>query len=185
MKCLYYLSPSLDSAHTISDDLHAVGVKDWYIHVVSKNEAGLKKERIHSSNYIETMDFIRAGFIGACMGFMIGMICAVILMVIKPFGNLSSFAYIAFVAFTTLFGAWEGGLLGVATENKKLDRFHDDIEAGKYLFLIYVRDNMISTVKSMMLKKHPQAGHVATDEHYISPFSDLKREGRTVGQLSK
>ena len=51
MKCLYYLTPALNSAHTISDDLHAVGVKDFYIHVISKDEAGLQKKHIHSSNY--------------------------------------------------------------------------------------------------------------------------------------
>lgn len=28
MKCLYYLAPTLASTRTISDDLHAIGVKD-------------------------------------------------------------------------------------------------------------------------------------------------------------
>ena len=79
MKCIYYLAPTLDSAHTISDDLHTVGVKNWYIHVISKDEAGLKKERIHSSNYIETLDFMRFGLIGAFSGFIIGVIGTVIL----------------------------------------------------------------------------------------------------------
>lgn len=63
MKCLYYLAPMLASTRTISDDLHAIGVKDWYIHVISNDEAGLKKERIHSSNYIETLDFLRTGLL--------------------------------------------------------------------------------------------------------------------------
>ena len=43
MKCLYYLAPALESTRAISDDLHAVGVKDWYIHVIINDEAGLKK----------------------------------------------------------------------------------------------------------------------------------------------
>lgn len=63
MKCLYYLAPTLASTRTISDDLHAIGVKDWFIHVISNDEAGLKKERIHSSNYIETLDFLRTGLL--------------------------------------------------------------------------------------------------------------------------
>ncbi len=178
MKCIYYLAPTLDSTRTISDDLHAVGVKNWYMHVISKDEAGLKKERIHSSNYIETLDLMRSGLIGAFGGFIIGVIGAVILAFLQPFGpNLPDFAYAAVVVFTTLFGAWEGGLVGVATRNKKLGPFHDDIEAGKYLFLIYARKGQGEVIREMMREKHPESEHVATDEHFISPFSVLRRKG--------
>ncbi len=177
MKCIYYLAPTLDSAHTISDDLHTVGVKNWYIHVISKDEAGLKKERIHSSNYIETLDFMRFGLIGAFSGFIIGVIGTVILEFLQPFGpNLPDFAYVAVVVFTTLFGAWEGGLIGVATENKKLTTFHDDIEAGKYLFLIYARKGKGKVINAMMREKHPESEHVATDKHFINPFRVLRRK---------
>ncbi len=180
MKCLYYLSPDLNSTHTISDDLRAVGVDQWYIHVISKDEAGLKKERIHSSNYIETMDFMSAGFVGASMGFIAGLIGAMLLMVIQPFGEVSSFASVAVVVFATLFGSWEGGLYGVATENKKLTQFHDDIEAGRYLVLIYAQQKKIATVQSMMSRQHPESALVAIDAHYISPFSEVTREPRST-----
>jgi hypothetical protein len=175
MKCIYYLAPTLGSTHTISDDLHAVGVKDWSIHVVSKDEAGLKKEHIHSSNYIETLDLISSGFTGAFAGFIVGVIVAVILMFLQPFGpNVPGVAYVAVLVFTTLFGAWEGGLIGVATENKKLAPFHDDIEAGKYLFLIYARKGKGAAIKAMMREKHPESEHVATDEHFIR-YRQVKR----------
>ncbi len=72
MKCLYYLAPTLESTRAVSDDLHRVGIKDWFIHVVSNDEAGLKRERIHSSNYVETLDFVRTGLLGAWMGGMLG-----------------------------------------------------------------------------------------------------------------
>lgn len=175
MKCLYYLSPTLDSTRAISDDLHAIGVDDWYIHVISKDEAGLNKRRIHSSNYVETMDFMRAGFFGAYVGFAFGVLGALLLIAVKPFGDVPSFPYIVFVIFATLFGAWEGGLYGVATENKKLENFHDDIESGKHLVLIYARRNKIAAVQSMMSDKHPESRHVATDAHFVSAFSGVQR----------
>lgn len=181
MKCLYYLSPSLDSTRAISTDLHAVGVRDWYIHVISKDEAGLKKRRIHASNYIETMDFMRAGLVGAYLGFAFGVLGALLLVAIKPFGDVSSFPYILFVIFATLFGAWEGGMYGVATENKKLAPFHADIEAGKYLFLIYARKTQLATVQSMMAERHPEAEHVGTDTHFVSSFSEVQNERRIAG----
>ena len=43
MKCLYYLAPTLVSAHHISDDLHDAGIDDWFFHIMCKDEAGLKK----------------------------------------------------------------------------------------------------------------------------------------------
>lgn len=179
MKCFYYLAPTLDSTHQISDDLHDVGVKDWLLHVISKDEAGLKREHIHSSNYFETLDLIRGGLIGANLGFFAGVIGAALLMYFEPFGpDIPNFIYLLVVGVATLFGTWEGGLYGVATENQKLNRFHDDIEDGKYLILIYARKELEDVVKTMMGKQHPEAEHVATDRHFINPMSVVRRRRR-------
>jgi hypothetical protein len=179
MKCLYYLAPTLSETHRISGDLHDVGVNDWFLHVVSKDEAGLKREKLHSSNYLETLDLLRDGFIGANIGFIIGVIGAGFMMYLQPFGpNVPLFVYIILVVVATLFGAWEGGLFGVDSENQKLKRWHDQIEAGKYLILIYAHKGQGETIKSMMLSRHPDARHVATDRHFINPFAVVRRKRR-------
>ena len=124
MKCLYFLAPTLASTHDVSDDLHEVGIEDFYLHVISKDESGLKKQHIHSSNYLETLDVVRDGFIGAALGFVVGLIGIALLMYFEPFGaerQVPTFVYVILVGVATLFGAWEGGLTGIATENKKLD----------------------------------------------------------------
>jgi len=176
---MYYLSPSLDETHRISDDLHEAGVNDWFLHVVSKDEAGLKKEQLHSSNYLETLDLLRDGFIGANVGFIFGAVGVFALMLMEPFGpNVPAYVYAILVALATCFGAWEGGLYGVATENQKLKRFHDDIESGLYLILIYARKGEGENIKSMMGRKHPQARHVATDRHFFNPFAVVRRKRR-------
>ena len=181
MKCLYYLVPTLNSTHTISDDLHAIGVKDWYMHVISKDEAGLKKEHIHSSNYMETLDFVRTGLIGATIGLIVGGVGAVLAMVVQPLGpGLSGFAYLAIIVFATLFGAWAGGLYGIGAENQRLNAFHNDIEAGEYLFLIYARKSKIEAVDRMMREKHPESRHVATDVHFINPLRTVTRNHHTL-----
>ena len=63
-------------------------------------------------------------------------------------------------------------------QNQKLFRFNDDIEAGKYLILIYARKELEDVVKNMMTKKHPEAEHVATDRHFINPLSVVRRRRR-------
>ncbi len=176
MKSNYYLAPSLTSTQQISDDLHEVGIKDWFLHVISKDEAGLNKEHIHSSNYLETLDLIRDGGIGGLIGFIFGVFAAGALMFFKPFGpDMPEFIYLIVIVILTLFGIWEGGLAGVACENRKLAKFHDDLEDGKYLILIYTWKKQEEDVKNMMAKKHPEALLVATDIQYFNPFCPLKR----------
>ncbi len=179
MKCLYYLAPTLDSTQQVSDDLHAAGVNDFFLHVIAKDESGLTQQHIHSSNYLETLDIVRHGFIGAGVGFVGGLVGAGLLMIFEPFGpNVPPLVYIAVVVVATMFGAWEGGLTGIGTENRKLRRFHGDIEAGKYLILIYARKEQEDAVRAMMRARHPEAELVAVDRHFINPFSSVEPEAQ-------
>jgi hypothetical protein len=178
MKCLYYLAPGVDSAQRISDDLHAVGIDDFFLHVIAKDESGLKQREIHSGNYLETLDVVREGVIGAAVGFVAGLVGTALLERFGPFGHLPGLVYVALVAVATLFGAWVGGLLGVEKENKKLSRFHDDIEAGKFLILIYARKDQESAVTEMMRERHPESELSGIDSHFVNPFSAPQRRRR-------
>jgi len=71
-----------------------------------------------------------------------------------------------------------GGLTGIDSQNRKLHRFHDEIEAGEYLLLIYARKGQGEKVKAMMTERHPESRHVATDRHFINPFSRVERKRR-------
>jgi hypothetical protein len=176
MKCLYYLTRTLESTRRISDDVRAVGVSDSLLHVVSKDEAGLQKEHIHSCNYLETLDLIRDGLIGAAIGFVAGVIGVGLLQYFQPFGPaVPRVVYFATVVAAVLFGAWEGGLTGIATENRKLAGFHDDIERGWYLILIYAPRDHEAAVRTMMRSRHRDAELAAIDRHFMNPFSAVKR----------
>jgi hypothetical protein len=173
MKCFYYLSPTLADTQHVSDDLHKSGVDDWFIHIISKNEEGLNRLRLHSGNYLETLDVLREGLIGVVLGFLVGLVVAGLFSVFEPFGpNTPLIAFLAIVFLFTCFGAWQGGLAGISSENKKLHRFHDDIEAGKYLILVYAHKNEEEKVHAMMARLHPEAKLVGTDSRFYNPFSE-------------
>jgi len=175
MKCIYYLSPTLKSTQQISDDLHGIGVDDWFLHIVSKHESELSKEKLHSSNYIETLDVIRDGLIGAGIGFSAGIAAALLTMALEPFGpDMHWFGYVAIVFVLSCFGAWVGGLVGIASENKKLANFRADIDAGKFLVLIYAKQHQEEKIKQMMTAKHAEAELAAIDANFLNPFADLK-----------
>ena len=176
MKCLYYLTSTLDSTRKITDDLHQAGIDDWFIHVVSKDEAGLKKDKIHSSNYLEQLDILRYGINFMIIGFAVGLIAAGLVNLTEPFGpELPHVVYYAIIGFFTLFGAWEGGLTGIATENKKIAVFHDDLVSGRYLILIYAKKVSEDQVKKVMETRHPEAELAAVDASFYNPLTDLKR----------
>jgi hypothetical protein len=176
MKCLYYLAPSLPVTHDISDHLHGVGVRDFYLHVVAKDEHGLRQQHIHSANYLETLDVLRDGFIGAAIGLACGLAGIGLLIYFQPFGPIvPTFVYVILVAAATLFGSWVGGLTGIDSEHKKLRKFHDAIEAGKFLILVYVRRQQEVAVQTMMQEKHPESELVGVDRYFINPFHSVKR----------
>lgn len=175
MKCIYYLSPSLKTTQEISDDLHSTGVDDWFLHIISKDEGGLSNQRLHSSNYLETQDVLREAIIGGAVGFFIGALLSLMTLGLEPFGpDLPLVAYAGILFVLASFGVWVGGLAGLARENKKLARFHVDIEAGKYLVLIYAKQHQEENIKIMMLARHGEARLVAEDSHFMNPFSAPK-----------
>jgi hypothetical protein len=175
MKCYYYLSPTLAETESVSDDLHRSGVNDWFIHIISKNEAGLNRHHLHSSNYLETMDFIREGLLGAAAGFLLSLVAVGLISVFDPFGpELPLIAYLGVMALLTFFGAWQGGLIGISSENRKLQHFHNDIEAGKYLILVYAHRDEEEKVHAMMTRLHPEAQFVGVDPQFYNPFSEPK-----------
>src|ERR1700680_3593983 len=181
MNCIYFLTPNIATTDQVSADLHEVGVKDFYLHVICRDHAGLKRHQIQSSNYFETLDVLRDGFIGAALGFLIGLVGVGLLLYAKPFGEhvVPAFVYAILVGAATLFGAWEGGLVGIDSENKKLAKFHDDLVAGKYLILVYVRKHREQVVLKMMREKHPDAELVAVDSQLVNPFSNVTRVSET------
>ena len=75
----------------------------------------------------------------------------------------------------TLFGTWEGGLVGIGSENKKLAKFHDDLVAGRFLILIYALKEQEQAIRKMMLSRHPESELAAVDRHFVNPFSALRR----------
>ncbi len=176
MKCLYYLTTTLESTRKITDDLHAAGINDWFIHVLSKDLAGLKKYKIHSSNYLEQLDILRFGILGGTLGFLTGLLAVWLFSVAKPFGSdMPNIVYFALLGFLTLFGTWEGGLVGIAAENKKTALFHDELEAGKYLIMIYAQKAAEDTVRKVMQASHPETALAAADANFYNPFVSLKR----------
>jgi len=176
MKCLYYLAPNLDAAQDISADIERVGIQEWFVHVVARDKAGLQRERLHSSNYFETTNVLRDGLIGIGLGFVSALLALVLALWFEPFGPEAPKLLYGFIfVVITLFGAWVGGLTGLDSENRKIRRFREDIDAGACLVLIYSFKEQEPAVRKMMKERHPDVKLAAVDRHFLNPFSRLRR----------
>jgi hypothetical protein len=171
MKRMYYLTDNLDSTEQISVDMRQQGITRWRFHVLSKDEAGLYERRIHSANYFQQLDIIRIGERGAIIGFVVATLIAIFVLNLKPFGSSpSALTFVAIFGFFTMFGAWVGGLAGIASENQKIAQYRGELEAGKYLIMIDVRKSEEEKVKALMEQKYPQARLMRIDSTFVNPF---------------
>ena len=167
MKRIYYITSRIDSAEQISDDMHKEGITDWHFHVLSKDKDGLYKHNIHSANYIQKFDVVHSLLRGTIIGVVAGLVLGLVINFASGFSALSLPLLILIGA---LFGTWLGGLIGQSHENYKIARFHDEIEAGKYIIMLDVRKDEESKIKTVMESNHPEAKLSGEGTTFINPF---------------
>jgi len=172
---LFYLVSSIDSAKEISDDLHQNGVTDWRFHIVSKDEAGLYTHQLHTASVLDRTDLPRFVERGAIAGLVLALAFIVPLALLEVV-NMPAAAWIALFIFVIVAGAWVGGFGGIQSENYRIQPFHKDIEAGKYLIMVDTPKQYISKVKELMTKNHPEAELQGKDSSINNPFASRRKQ---------
>ncbi|MBE95628.1 hypothetical protein [Marinobacter sp.] len=171
---LFYLVSSIDSAKEISDDLHEHDVTDWRFHIVSKDEAGLYTHQLHTASILDRTDLPRYVERGAIVGFVLALAFLVPMALLEVL-NMPAAAWIALFIFVVVAGAWVGGFGGIQNENYRIEPFHHDIEAGKYLIMVDAPKDHIPKVKELMAKNHPEAKLQGKDSSINNPFAGRRR----------
>lgn len=160
MRRLYYVADNVDDTEAVTLALQAEGISHWHLHVLAKDEAGLYTHKIHSANPIHQLDIIHTGARFAAVGLLCGLALATVLYLLNSVGvvglTINGLAFAILGGLGLLFGAWEGGLVGLTRENYKIERFHDDINAGKYLIMVDVSNEQRPLVKELMNFEFPQ-----------------------------
>ena len=169
MKRLYFITDTLDSTESISNDIHKLGITDYNFHVMSRNEAGLYKRHIHSSNIYHDNNIVRQAERGGLFGALLGALTIVIS--IFAFGfEINFLATLGLIGFLMFSGSWLGGFVGIHQENYKIEKFHDSIEQGKYLVMVDVTPDRMHLVEDMMITRHAEARHGGVGSTMILPF---------------
>jgi len=134
---LYYLFDDISAVKQISTYLHQNRIKDSRIHIFSADEAGLYKYRLHSASPLQTRELIRYGEEGGLIGLIVG--AALALVLVYSLNFLRAMPMVAFAVVTAIIaahGAWLGGMVGLATMNRRLKKFLPEVQAGRHLVMI-------------------------------------------------
>jgi hypothetical protein len=171
MQRLYYLAADVDTTQRVSDALHEEGIGDWNFHVLAKDEAGLYTHHVHSATTYQQLDIIRTGqrwgLAGGGIGLGIGLVCYAL----QPLPWESNALTVALMALIGgLFGAWQGGMIGLTRESYKIAPFHDDIEAGRYLIMVDVKREHRTQIRELMDLKFPMVQRCGSSSTFINPL---------------
>lgn len=173
MRTLYYLMDRLDTARAMATTLRELNVDDNGYYIVSKDHDGLRRQNLHDASIFAETDLVHSGLRGAIIGGLCGLLFALWIAVMKPFGmDMSLLTFLLVALFVGHFGAWVGGMVGLSHENYKLTPFHDAIAHGKYLLVVNLREaGRARKIKEVLYRRHPDARFEAEDSGAMSLLS--------------
>lgn len=179
---LYYLAEDLSTTQRISDELHGAGISNWNFHVLAKDADGLYRHHIHSATPIHELDIVHTGERWALVSALICLLAGLAV----HYGQLLPWqttpaGVVVFMLLGALFGAWQGGMIGMTRENYKLAPFHDEIEAGRFLVMVDVDAKNKALVREIMNMQFPQVKFCGRDSVFINP---LKRPAQIYHQTT-
>lgn len=158
MRRLYYLADRIDEVNSVASALQQES-GEWQLHVLSRDEAGLRKRHLHSATALQRRDLIRSSERGTLFGLLIGLVAAaLVLSAFDYFQRDPLVAWIVITATITLFGAWVGGLAGLCLEHYQIRRFHADIDAGRHLLIVDVPRQKVEAVRDVLHRFDVDAG---------------------------
>ena len=174
MQRLYYLTEQLSCARSAADAAACCGVDGGHFHVLSHDEAGIKKHHLHAATPIHQLDIVRSGE----RGFIFGLVAAFFLISAMSqwtgwFDRFGLVAITGVAAISIGFFTWLGGLVGVQAEHYKIRRFHNAIERGAYLLMVDVgRKNRARVVD--LLSRQAGLRPVGEGSSWSMPFDWLE-----------
>jgi hypothetical protein len=137
---LYFLLPDLESARRTADDLLLARVEDRHMRFLARRGTDLGE--LHEAGTFEKTDLVHGAGVGLVL---IGMVAGAAL------------------------GAWMSSMAAAAVPNSRLREFAQEIEAGRILLMVDVRDARVEEVTRVVTSRHPEAVPRGEAARYVFP----------------
>lgn len=152
MKRFYYLSESLDELAQVERELEDAGIDTTQIHVLSRDEAGIDKRRMHRVQDFMRRDVVRTTLIGAGIGVVIA---SLILLIAYFSGIIDTVTWAPFLLFALIalgFCAWEGGLYGLHQPHHKLKNIEAFAKEGQHVLFVDMEPQEIPVLRRVQAR---------------------------------
>ena len=171
MKRLYYLTDNLNYADQTSQHLHSAGVDDKYLHVLGNDKKEINSHHLHAASRLFELDIIGSAWRGVVIGLVLGFVCFIsVLLAQILLHSISPVAMLVMVSVFPFLGGSVGVLFGLTKENHHVVRFHDQLKAGQYLFMVDVVECYETQIRGLM-RQHIDMHEEGSDEVLIPALS--------------
>lgn len=165
---LYFLLPDLESARRTADDLLLARVEDRHMRFLARRGTDLGE--LHEAGTLEKTDVVHGAGVGLVFGALVGAAAGGLLVAYPPEGMQPQLVavLIGMVAGAAL-GAWMSSMAAAAVPNSRLREFAQDIESGRLLLMVDVRDARVDEVTRVVTSRHPEALPRGEAARYVFP----------------
>ena len=158
MKRLTFLTPNMEQAQGVVNELRTMGVSEEMMHVVAKDHDMLQKAHIHEATEMETSeletDFDWGMVAGGVLGLVIGFTAYKSMLFGFEFGA-GSLLVLSLVGI--VLGGWLGKIIGENTPSGELEKYQPAIEEGQILMMVDVPLEQLPELYKMVRKHCPKA----------------------------
>ncbi|CAA0082726.1 Uncharacterised protein [Zhongshania aliphaticivorans] len=146
MKRFYFLADKLDKLNAVQQDLADNGISKPQIHVLSRDDSGVKKHQLNDVEAVLRKDVVQAMERGA----LVGLAAAALVLAVGHYsGAILQVGWTPFVFLSIVmlgFFTWEGGLFGIQQPHHEFKRFDQALASGRHLLLIDIDDKDHNTL---------------------------------------
>ena len=164
MKRHYYIADELDELAAVQRELRQQGVSNPQIHVLSWDDAEVKRRELHEVEAVLKKDVVHSMIRGAC----IGVAVAAVVLAGAWFSGMTTSAagWTPFIFLTVValgFCTWEGGFFGIQQPHYQFKRFQQDLDRGKHIFFVDLYPEQ-EALMDRVVNQHPRLDHAGDGE---------------------
>lgn len=151
----YYISEDLDDLKTVERELEENGLATAQIHVLSYEDADVKKHQLHEVEAVLKKDVVHSMSMGAVLGIVLSLMVLALAYFAGWTESAAGWMPFVFLSIVLLgFCTWEGGFKGIQEPHYQFKRFDNALRKGKHVFFVDV-DPEQESILDRVVKTHP------------------------------
>lgn len=151
----YYITDRLEDLAQVEQALISQGMLDSQIHVLSEQDAEVAMLQLHEVESVLKKDVIHSTKIGAMVGCILAIITLLFAYFMNWFNSPSGWLPFVFLSIIIIgFCTWEGGFIGIQTDNINFRRFKRLLTNGMHVLFVDIEPKQKFTLDSV-IKEFP------------------------------